>query len=187
MAHYIDVDRLRVIWKGIKARCDNPNKAAFDRYGGRGIKVCLQWESFEGFAGWAIAHGYADTLEIDRINNERGYEPDNCRWVTGRLNRARRLAPNATDRPGRLDTATIEQLVAEPKIGRHWDGGGLYLHISRTGAASWRWKYRARGKEQLLTFGRWPEMSAFEARERREIAAVHLARGKNPADLWRRS
>lgn len=187
MVHYIDVDRLRVIWKGIKARCENPDKSAFARYGGRGIKVCPQWQSFEGFAGWAIAHGYADTLEIDRIDNDGDYEPVNCRWITGRLNRARRLAPDATDRPGRLTAVKIGQLVAEPTVGRHWDGGGLYLHISRGGAASWRWKYRYEGREQLMTFGRWPQVSEFEARERREIAAVHLSRGKNPADLIRQS
>lgn len=185
MVHYIDVDRLRVIWKGIKARCDNPDNAAFARYGGRGIKMCRQWESFEGFAGWAIAHGYADTLEIDRIDNDGDYEPGNCRWITGRLNRARRLVPGAANRSGRLDAEAIEVLVKERKVGRHWDGGGLYLHVSRTGAASWRWKYRFEGKEQLLTFGRWPRLSEFAAREHREIAVVHLSRGKNPADLSR--
>lgn len=187
MVHYIDIDRLRVIWKGIKSRCQNPENAAYNRYGGRGVDVCSQWQTFEGFAGWAIAHGYSDTLEIDRIDNDGPYAPDNCRWVTGRLNRSRRLAPDAADRPGKLDAAKIEELVAGPAAGRHWDGHGLYLHVSRTGSASWRWKYRFKGKEQLLTIGRWPQTSEFEAREHREIAAAHLVRGKDPASLSRKA
>lgn len=183
MPTYIDIDRLKTIWKGMKARCYNPANAAFPGYGGRGIKVCAEWQSFERFAGWSIVNGYGDTLEIDRIDNDGPYAPDNCRWVTPKLNRSRRVIAGRAEPSGKLDRELIDKLLAEGSAGKHWDGNGLYLHISAKGTASWRWKYRFGGREQLLTFGRWPQLGITEAREHRAIAATHLGRGKDPASL----
>lgn len=183
MPSYIDIDRLKTIWKGVKARCLDPNDADFPRYGGRGIGLSDEWRDFERFAGWAIVNGYADTLEIDRRDNDGPYAPDNCRWITATLNRSRRTIDSKADWSGKLDRLSIEQLLAAGSAGRHWDGNGLYLHISAKGTASWRWKYRFAGREQLLTFGRWPRLGIAEAREHRAIAATHLGRGKDPAQL----
>lgn len=73
--------RLFRIWSGMRRRCRDVEQ--FPTYAGRGIAVCAEWEtSFSVFAAWANSHGYADDLEIDRIDNDRNYEPDNCRWVT---------------------------------------------------------------------------------------------------------
>jgi hypothetical protein len=71
--------RLHRVWKGMHARCANPNRP---HYGALGIRVCDEWNAFAVFRKWAIAHGYNDTLEIDRIDVTGHYEPSNCRFVT---------------------------------------------------------------------------------------------------------
>jgi hypothetical protein len=76
-------ERLHGIWYGMKARCYNPGSSSYVTYGGRGIGICDEWrEDYKAFREWALSHGYADDLSIDRIDNDKGYEPDNCRWVT---------------------------------------------------------------------------------------------------------
>lgn len=75
--------RLYSIWKGMKTRCNNPNCKDYKSYGGRGITICKSWnDNFKTFYNWSLKHGYNDTLTIDRINNDKGYYPSNCRWVT---------------------------------------------------------------------------------------------------------
>lgn len=77
--------RLRGIWKGMIARCTNPNNPMYKRYGGRGIKVDSRWlNSFECFYNWAVNNGHNTELSIDRINVNDDYKPSNCRWATCR-------------------------------------------------------------------------------------------------------
>lgn len=75
--------RLYTIWKNVHARCTNQNHNDYPNYGGRGITVCDEWKhNFQAFEEWAINHGYADDLSLDRIDVNGNYEPCNCRWVS---------------------------------------------------------------------------------------------------------
>lgn len=83
--------RLYTIWRGMRQRCENANRKHYSDYGGRGITVCPEWdESYEAFRDWAVSNDYRDDLTIDRIDNDKGYFPENCRWVTMSVQNANR-------------------------------------------------------------------------------------------------
>lgn len=92
--------RLYRIWLNMKNRCSNPKYRQYDSYGGRGISVCKEWsEDFTAFRDWALKNGYKDDLTVDRINNDEGYKPENCRWATMKEQCANRRKRRWAKRP----------------------------------------------------------------------------------------
>lgn len=73
--------RLYGIWKGMIDRCYNDERDNFERFGGKGIKMCEEWRNdFIPFLEWSLENGYEDNLLIGRVDIGKQYEPNNCKW-----------------------------------------------------------------------------------------------------------
>lgn len=97
------------VWDSMKGRCLNKNHKAYPSYGGRGITVCDRWLSFENFYE-DVFPTYKAGLELDRTDNNRGYSPDNFRWVT--------RSQNAMNTRGRCDRKSKYKGVSYTKQGK---------------------------------------------------------------------
>lgn len=98
ITHGMTNSRLYSIWRNAYSRCNNPNAKHYERYGGRGITFHQEWkENFESFYNWAIENGYEDGLTLERINNNEGYNPNNCKWATRTEQQANRYNTKTTE------------------------------------------------------------------------------------------
>lgn len=89
--HGMSHHRLFNIWQSMKERCLNSNSSRYKDWGGRGITICDEWKNSSiVFFEWALNNGYADNLQIDRIDNDGDYGPSNCRFVTPSVNSSKR-------------------------------------------------------------------------------------------------
>ena len=121
--------RLSIIYANMKQRCYNKNCTRYKDYGARGITVCEEWndrnwsgtkhlsKGYVAFRDWALAHGYSDNLTIDRIDNNKGYSPENCRWITKQEQSNNKRTNNYITLNGK--TQTLTQWAKELKISKH--------------------------------------------------------------------
>lgn len=115
------------IWQSMKARCTKEYSGDFHRYGARGITVCDAWQNFATFRCWAESSGYRQGLTIDRRDNDRGYEPDNCRWIDRKAqNRNRR---NNKRYAFRGENLMISEIAERTGVSRSM----IYLRVTRYG------------------------------------------------------
>ena len=101
--------RIKKIFQEMRSRCENPSEKSYKWYGAKGIKVCDEWiDSPSEFERWAINSGYKNDLTIDRMDETKGYSPDNCRWVT------------SEDNAKYKSTTTLLDIDGETHTGRDW-------------------------------------------------------------------
>ena len=109
--------RIYKIWVGLLSRCYNSKVRIYKYYGGRGIKVCDRWIKFENF--YADMGDRPNGLQLDRIDNDKGYSPDNCRWVTPKENNSSNKGTLKDDMPGKRygKWLVIKRVIHKPD---HW-------------------------------------------------------------------
>lgn len=124
-SHNQSKTRLYRIWQGMLKRCFDKNQPGYKDYGAKGISVCNEWRDFNKFYDWSKLNGYNESLSIDRIDNELGYFPENCRWATPREQAINRRTTTLTSdgRPGLLvaEENGISPRLFRSRVDAGWD------------------------------------------------------------------
>ncbi len=98
-------ERVGSIFNGIKDRCYNKNNKSYKWYGEKGIKVCKEWiDNPKLFENWALSNGYKDDLTIDRIDENKDYCPENCRWISNNDNAKYKSTTSLIEVDGEIHT-----------------------------------------------------------------------------------
>lgn len=104
-------------WKAIKQRCFNPKNKSYVNYGGRGVKLCNEWFEFEAFYKWCIENGYKEDYQIDRIDNNGNYEPNNVRFIPVKSNnRNRRITAFVYVKDKKIALGDLEEIFEKHNI-----------------------------------------------------------------------
>jgi hypothetical protein len=98
----------------MRSRVRRPKHKHFARYGGRGIAICPEWETYVGFRDWALRAGYDPSLTLDRIDNDGDYSPSNCRWTD-----------NKTQQRNRSNSIQLTYRGKTASLAEHVEGTGL--------------------------------------------------------------
>ncbi len=107
--------RLYTIWINMKTRCLNSNIPQYKDYGGRGIIICPEWTNdYVAFRDWALSNGYKEGLQINRINNDGNYEPDNMQWTTWSCQEKNRRKFHTRSDIGSIRSDTAKQNMRKP-------------------------------------------------------------------------
>lgn len=133
--HGMAKTRIFKIWVGIRKRCTNNKCKAYPLYGGRGIKICKQWDEFINFYN-DMKYGYSDELSLDRINPNGDYEPSNCRWATMKQQNRNRRNNNIIECNGEFKTlaewseiSNIDSRLISIRIKNGWDSKRAIYNI----------------------------------------------------------
>lgn len=84
LKHGYDGTKIYRLWCYMRERCNSENHKSYKYYGGRGIKVCKEWDVAKNFIDWALSNGYKEGLTLDRINTDGDYSPNNCRFISNK-------------------------------------------------------------------------------------------------------
>lgn len=112
--HHVSNKNIFRVWEGMRDRCYNPNNKKYKDYGGRGIKICDKWLTYQNFELWAISTGYEKGLTIERIDFNKEYCPENCKWVTWKEQQNNKRNNKYLEYKGR--TQTLAQWCEELKL-----------------------------------------------------------------------
>ena len=150
--HGMSKSKLYYVYKSMINRCYNSKVKGYYNYGGRGITVCNEWKNdFVSFYNWSVANGYAEKMQIDRIEVNGNYEPSNCRWVTNKVNCLNKRDTIFVEYNNKK--ITIEELAIELKkdvklIYSWYESGNLERYIKENHEIPY--KYLVNGKYYTL-------------------------------------
>lgn len=133
--HRLTNTRIYHIHQTMIARCEVPTSYRYKYYGAKGVTVCDEWHTFENFYTWATNNGYEETLTLDRIDVNKGYCPENCRWVSWTVQQNNKSNNHYIEYNGETHTVTEwERITGLPigyRVNNGWDIERIFTQPKR--------------------------------------------------------